>query len=48
MIYETKCQKCRETFNPDSPEDTIHIVRLDGEECGGQGEIPLVIWGHNG
>lgn len=37
--YEAKCGKCGETFNPAGPDDLVHIERLDGVPCGGQGEL---------
>lgn len=39
MILEAVCGKCRETFNPNDEDDTIHGEREDGTECGGQGTI---------
>lgn len=41
-IIEARCGKCGELFNPCDEDDTVHIQRMDGEECGGQG----VILGH--
>lgn len=38
-IIEAVCGKCGETFNPVDDDDTIHLVREDGTECGGQGTI---------
>lgn len=38
-IIEAKCGKCKETFNPADEDDTIHVAREDGSECGGQGVI---------
>jgi uncharacterized OB-fold protein len=32
------CKKCGEMFVPADEDDTIHIVREDGHECGGEGE----------
>jgi len=39
MIYEAKCRKCDETFNPADEGDRVHLVRQDGEECGGVGDM---------
>lgn len=39
MIFEAKCQKCGETFNPADDRDLEHGIRDDGEECGGQGTL---------
>lgn len=36
---EARCTECGETFNPIDEDDLVHIERLDGEECGGQGEL---------
>lgn len=38
-MLEAVCGKCGETFNPHDEDDTEHIARYDGTECGGQGEI---------
>jgi hypothetical protein len=38
-IIEAVCGKCGDTFNPGDEDDTIHLVREDGTECGGQGTI---------
>ena len=47
--YETEithllaeCSKCGERFVPADEEDTVHLVRDDGTECGGQGHITSV------
>jgi hypothetical protein len=39
MILEARCQRCHEIFNPADEEDLTHLVRYDGEECGGPGVI---------
>ena len=36
---EAICWKCDETFVPADEMDTIHLVKADGTDCGGQGEI---------
>jgi len=38
-MLEAECGRCGETFVPADENDTVHLVREDGEECGGQGEI---------
>jgi len=38
-ILEAHCLKCGEVFNPADEDDTIHIAREDGTECGGVGVI---------
>lgn len=38
-MLEARCERCRETFNPDDEEDLIHVQRDDGTECGGEGVI---------
>jgi hypothetical protein len=38
-MLEAECAKCGETFIPADEDDTIHIARADGTECGGQGVI---------
>lgn len=48
MIYEATCLKCGDTFNPDGPDDLVHVVRTSddehqGDECGGQG-VMLGTW----
>lgn len=37
-MFEAKCGKCGEVFNPADESDTVHIVRADGAECGGQAD----------
>lgn len=37
--FEAKCRKCREAFSPADENDLTHLERLDGQECGGQGEL---------
>lgn len=37
--YEATCCECGETFNPDGPDDLIHVARQDGTACGGTGEL---------
>lgn len=39
MALEARCPKCGETFNPTDEDDLTHIETLDGEPCGGQGEL---------
>jgi hypothetical protein len=36
---EARCSKCDETFIPADLDDTVHVARSDGDECGGQGQI---------
>ena len=36
---EALCQKCGETFNPNTSDDLEHVVRADGEFCEGQGVL---------
>jgi|KBSMisStandDraft_5_1062788.scaffolds.fasta_scaffold2223786_2 hypothetical protein len=38
-MIEARCQTCDETFNPIDENDTEHLEKLDGTECGGQGII---------
>lgn len=38
-IIEAQCHTCGESFNPTGPNDLIHQVRENGDECGGPGEI---------
>lgn len=38
-IIEARCKRCNEAFNPLDMEDLEHLMRADGQECGGQGEI---------
>lgn len=38
-MLEAECSKCGETFVPADEEDTIHLFREDGTECGGQGRV---------
>lgn len=33
--WEAVCERCGEVFMPMDETDTIHLERLDGEECGG-------------
>ncbi len=37
VAYEADCRKCGETFNPDGPDDLIHVADEYGNECGGKG-----------
>lgn len=39
VAIEAICHKCGEHFNPNDMDDTEHISRNDGSECGGEGEI---------
>lgn len=43
--YEARCTKCGEHFNPADETDLLHTTRVDGTECGGQGEL-LGGWDH--
>lgn len=43
MRLEAVCQKCGETFVPDSARDLEHGVREDGGSCGGLGVISRVL-----
>jgi len=36
MGWEARCGWCGETFIPSGPEDTVHLVCENGEECGGE------------
>ena len=38
-MYEARCKKCDEIFNPVDEDDLIHLTRADGEDCGGEGEM---------
>lgn len=38
-IIEARCGEDGETFHPVDDDDTIHLAREDGTECGGQGTI---------
>lgn len=42
--YEARCTKCGEGFCPNDPTDLEHLVRDDGNECGGAGEM-VGSWG---
>lgn len=33
------CTRCGESFVPADEQDLVHLVREDGEECGGRGEL---------
>lgn len=37
--WEARCTKCDETFNPDGPNDTIHLMTVMGKVCGGKGVV---------
>jgi hypothetical protein len=37
IIYEARCTKCDELFNPADEEDLIHVEQEDGTPCEGQG-----------
>ena len=39
IAYEARCPRCGETFNPAGPDDLEHLATLDGEPCGGAGEL---------
>lgn len=43
MILEAVCRVDGETFVPNDEDDTIHILREDETECGGQGDI-VGVW----
>lgn len=34
-----RCLKCGEPYIPDSDDDLVHLMREDGEDCGGEGVI---------
>lgn len=38
-ILEAICGKCEETFNPADTQDIIHMLKEDGNFCGGTGDI---------
>jgi hypothetical protein len=35
VCWHAVCGKCSEVFNPADEQDVIHLVRADGQECGG-------------
>lgn len=46
ISYEARCSKCGETFCPADEDDLIHLVREDGEECGGEADpMSFGAWG---
>lgn len=38
IIYEARCARCGEIFNPADDSDLTHLVREDGQECGGSAD----------
>lgn len=36
---EARCGACGDTFNPADEDDLVHVARVDGEPCGGVGEL---------
>lgn len=39
VALEAVCDRCGETFNPDGPDDLVHLSRVDDTDCGGLGEL---------
>lgn len=48
-ILEATCQKCGETFNPADAQDIIHMLKDNGNFCGGTGDLmgEYYLWTQN-